>query len=174
MEASARPSSASWSFSWCTTLPVPLPLRRRRRQRRRRRRRRQQLLPCRAPRRISSVTWKKGSGHGSLGAIVILLGRLFWVDLLTWFAWVFATFSPIFRCLDLVVLAFPPRPTGGASLFWRGCLLQPGMASLAMANFLIYGLKSALICWLAFYVPWGHGAMGTSENPSDHPNTNGK
>lgn len=51
----------------------------------------------------------------------------------------------------------------GASLFWRGCLLQPGMASLAMANFLIYGLKSALICWLAFYVQsYGHNALSAA------------
>lgn len=51
----------------------------------------------------------------------------------------------------------------GSSLFWKGCLLQPGMASLAMANFLIYGLKSALICWLAFYVQsYGHNALSAA------------
>lgn len=38
-------------------------------------------------------------------------------------------------------------------MLWKGCLLQPGMASLACANFVIYGLKSALISWLAFYAP---------------------
>ena len=40
----------------------------------------------------------------------------------------------------------------GLSLLWKGVLLQPGMASLAVANFVIYGLKSSLISWLAFYV----------------------
>lgn len=51
----------------------------------------------------------------------------------------------------------------GLALLWKGCLLQPGMASLACANFVIYGLKSALISWLAFYVQsHGHNALSAA------------
>ncbi|CAK9009709.1 unnamed protein product [Durusdinium trenchii] len=51
----------------------------------------------------------------------------------------------------------------GLSLLWKGCLLKPGMACLALANFVVYGLKSAMISWLAFYVQaHGHTALSAA------------
>lgn len=52
----------------------------------------------------------------------------------------------------------------GMALLWQGCLAQPGMLFLALANFVIYGLKSALINWLPFYVQ-SHGFKALSAAP---------